>query len=252
MVEVKTVITVICCTIKQCSETLHRWLFTHLFIEGRSEENTEIRATWFSCYSDLITHSQQPPSVKSQKAKNWPRLNGMVTTNESYPLCPQFMTLTYLHWTPRTVRQSVSLALMLGAIFSAQHNSWDKYNFEKASYMKDSLQRRCGGSDIKREWGLEQVKNSVEASRAKLMVTMESVEPVLNTILLNIANHQHAQFVHHFPSYIISPQKNCAQVCLVMTHCPVMTEDQECGQKKKRMWTVAVGLKGIKVVTDPK
>lgn len=84
------------------------------------------------------------------------------------------------------------------------------------------------------------------------MVTMESVEPVLNTILLNIANHQHAQFVHHFPSYIISPQKNCAQVCLVMTHCPVMTEDQECGQKKKRMWTVAVGLKGIKVVTDPK
>lgn len=73
--------------------------------------------------------------------------------------------------------------------------------------MNDSLQRRCGGSDIKRERGLEQVKNSVEASRAKLMVTMESVEQVLNTILLNIANHQHAQFVHHFPSCIISPQK---------------------------------------------
>lgn len=142
---------------------------------------------------------------EESKAKNWPRLNGMVTTNESYPLCPQFMTLTYLHWTPRTVRQSVSLALMLGASLSAQHNSWDKYNFEKASYMKDSLQRKCGGSDIKREWGSEQVKNSVEASRAKLMVTMESVEPVLNTILLKIANHQHAQFVHHFPSCIISP-----------------------------------------------
>lgn len=215
MVEVKTIKTVICCTMKQCSENLHLLLFTHLFIEGRSGKklNTKMRTVWFSCYSDFNTHSQQPLSVKNQKAKNWLRLNGMVTTNQRYALCPQFMTLTYLHWIPRTVWQSVSLALMLGAILSAQHNSWDKYNFEKASYMKDSLQRRCGGSDIKREWGLERDKNSVEASRAKLMVTMKSVKQLLNTILSKTANHQ--QFFHHFPSCIISPQKNYGEVCLL-------------------------------------
>lgn len=64
---------------------------------------------------------------------------------------------------------------MLGAILSAQHNSWDKYNFEKVLYMKDSLQRRCGGRDIKKEWGFEQDKNSVKA-REQLMFTMKSVE----------------------------------------------------------------------------
>jgi len=51
---------------------------------------------------------------------------------------------------------------ILGAIFSAHLNIWDKYSSKKGVHMKATLLRRCGGMDIKQGSGLVLERNSVD------------------------------------------------------------------------------------------